>query len=157
MKRADDCELELAETRLIEEKVMRLYAAVRRVNADRQIELACRIVEREEIGNAEPPVGFKSSQVDAAGTVFFAELEFLGNSIHVEQWRNHHPAKTVQHFCHDLGHPTVVASTKSEVGLRPPCRWKDKNRRIDYLDVDAKLVHVFDPDAEVGHVPGGFR
>src|SRR5215813_323187 len=67
MKRADDCELELTEAWLIEEKVMGLYAAVRRVNADRQIELARSIIEREEIGNAEPPVGFKSSQVDAAG------------------------------------------------------------------------------------------
>src|SRR5215813_9296895 len=154
MKRADDCELELAETRLIEEKVMRLYAAVRRVNADRQIELARRIVEREEIGNTEPPVGFKPSQVDATGAVLFAERQFLGHSIQVEQRRNHHPAKTVRRFLYDVGHPTVVAATQGEVSLRPPRRWKDKNRRIDYLDVDAELVHVFDPDIEIAHVPG---
>ena len=86
--------------------------------------------------------------------MLFAELQFFEYVIHIEERWHHHPAKTVRGFLDDVGHPAVVTATERKIGLWPPRRGKNEDRRIDHLDVDAQLVHMFDPDTEVAHIPG---
>src|SRR5437870_12885038 len=85
MKGSHNDELELTKAGFVEKKVVRRNAAVRRVHADRDVELACGIVQRKEIRIAESPVGFQPSHINAASAMFFAELQLIGHLTHVEQ------------------------------------------------------------------------
>src|SRR5919108_31866 len=133
MERTDHGELELAKAGFIEKKLVRLDAAVCRVNANREVELARGFVQRIEIGITETPVGFEAPEINAAGAMLFTKLQFLEHTLHVEQRRHHHPVKTIRRLFDDVRHPAVVAAAQSEVDFGPPCRREDKNRRIDHL------------------------
>src|SRR5687768_8601499 len=61
MKCADHRQLEFAEARFIEEKVVRLDTAVGRMNANRQIEFAGHVIQRKKIRITQTPVGFQAS------------------------------------------------------------------------------------------------
>src|SRR6266705_6170931 len=99
------------------------------MNADRQVELTRGFVQWKEIGIAEPPVRFQSSQVNTASAVFFPEFQFVENASHVEQWRNHHPTKPVRRFSDDVGYPPVLAPAQGEVAFRSRPARTNKSRR----------------------------
>src|SRR5438046_7907668 len=125
------------------------------MNGDRQVELTRGFVQWKEIGIAEPPVRFQASQVNTASAVFFPEFQFVENASHVEQWRNHHPTKTVRRFSDDVGHPAVVAPAQGEVDFRPTRGRKNKYRRIDHLGIDVQFVLVHYLSSEISHFPVG--
>src|SRR5439155_23939896 len=106
------------------------------MNADRQVEPTRGFVQWKEIGIAEPPVRFQSSQVNTASAVFFPKFQFVENACHVEQRRNHYPTKTVRRVSDDVGHPAVVAPAQAELDFRPTRGRKNKYRRIDTLNTD---------------------
>src|SRR6266850_5521175 len=142
MKSAHYRELEFAKSGLVEEKIMRLYTAVRRVHANGQVELHRGVIHRIKIGIAQAPIRFQASQVHAARAMLLAELELIGDATHVKQRWYNHPTKSVRRLGDDIGHPAVVAAANRKIDLGAARRRKNKNRRIDHLNVDAELVHV---------------
>src|SRR5438094_4108983 len=106
------------------------------MNADRQVELTRGFVQWKEIGIAEPPVHFQSSQVNTASAVFFPEFQFVENASHVEQKSAGPFSLGGGSSIDDVGHPAVVAPAQGEVDFRPTRGRKNKYRRIDHLDID---------------------
>src|SRR5262245_57030593 len=96
MERSHYRQLEFAKSGLVEKKIMRLDAAVRRVHANGQVELHRGVIHRIKIGIAQAPIRFQASQVHAAGAVLLAELELIGDASHVKQRRYDHPTKSIR-------------------------------------------------------------
>src|SRR5215470_2570021 len=83
VKCAHHGELEFAKAGFVEKEIVRRDAAVRRMDADRHVELRGGLIHRKKIRFTEPPVRLQTSQVHATGTVLFAELQFFEDMLHI--------------------------------------------------------------------------
>ena len=69
-----------------------------------------------------------------------------------KQRQHRHPAQPLRRLFPDIDQPAVIAPRHSQLDFRPARERPQKNRRIEHLDIDIELVHVFEAGFDVFHL-----
>src|SRR5262245_40499393 len=157
MKCADDGNSKLPEATssvVLRYQVDDLRVAVADVHSHRQVEPAHLLVERIEIGIGDQTASFDATHENAAGSMLLAKLELLQRRAHIQQGQDTDPPKPPLPLAVNVGEPAIIALGNGNFPLDLVGYLLDKNRRIEHLNVNTQLVHVFEPGRYVFHLAG---
>ena len=157
MKRAHDRQLEHREGGVLDVEVVVDDRAVGRMDADRQVELLRRLVEREEIGMRQRQIAFQTAHEHAARAVLPAERELRADPVHRLQGGHDDPAEPPAPLRPDVGQPAVVGPDQGRLAAERARDGAQEQGRVEDLDVDPERVHVAQPSRDVGHFARLFR
>src|SRR5215475_13786888 len=147
MECADDWNTKLPEAPspvVLRHQVDDLRVAVADVYSHRQVEATYLLVEGIKIGIGDQPAPFDPTHENAAGSMLLAKLEILQRRAHVQQGQDTNPSEPPLPLPVNVGEPAVVALGNGDFPLDLVGYLLDKNRRIEHLNVDAQLVHMFE-------------
>src|SRR5918996_276352 len=79
---------------------------------------------------------------NATGAIFFGEAKLIQSIGHTEQRQRTHPAQPAFSLLPDVCQPTVVRAAQGDVYFGPFRALVEEDTRIEYLHIDAQLVHM---------------
>src|SRR5215510_8033168 len=157
MECADDRDPKLPEAPspvILRHQVDDLRVTVADVYSHRQVEPAYLLVEGIEIGIGDQTTPFDAAHENTARSMLLAKLEFFQRRAHIQQGQDTNPSEPALPLPVNVGEPAVVAPGNGDFPLDLIGYLLDKNRRIEHLNVDTQLVHVFEPGRYVFHLSG---
>ena len=101
------------------------------------------------------PVVLHAAEVDAPRAVVDGPVQLLDSLVHDVDRQDAGPAQAAVRLAPDVGHPSVVTLAHGDLDLVPLRELHGEDGGVEELVVDAELVHVAQPGADVEHVPRG--
>src|ERR1043165_9509142 len=127
------------------------------MNADRQIEPARGVVQREKVTVTEQPLTFRTAEKNSDGAVFLCSLGFVENLIRAEERYHCDPPQPILRLLPEIAHPAVVTPAELELDLRLLGQRDDEDGWKDDLDIDAELIHMLEARVNVAQFARGHR
>lgn len=92
---------------------------------------------------AQAFVVHQAAHEDTAGAAGIGKLDFRDHARRIDHRHHGDPLEPPLAFGCDIDEPLVVASADRVLDFRSCRERPEKQRRIEHLDVDVELVHMF--------------
>ena len=125
--------------------------AAAQVEADGDVELACFLVQGQEVGVSGSAAATLAALLEhATRPVLLGKGHLLKGLVHAEERHGSDPAQAPAGLGPLAGHPAVVGLAQGKLDLRASADLGEEEGGVHHLHVDAQFVHVSQAGGDIG-------
>ncbi len=107
-------------------------------------------VDGIEVRIVQSQIAFHAAKEHSHRALLFRPFHFRQRGLDIAQRQDRDPFEPIRRLGAGIGDEAVISAAQGDLEFRIVGKINQKQRRIDHLNLDTELVHVFEPRQRIG-------